>query len=146
MYDIIRSVQKVSSHVIWKIEIFIDGDTRNIVHRTMMPQSPSKQAPWDLTRFSQSLFHCSKHSAKFFVGIAISCPFIFSWILLTVWNLFPIKGDCSFGKSQKSKGAKPGLYGGWIIWVVWNFTKKLHETWYMSGRVVVMKLPVTSCP
>ena len=28
-------------------------DTRNIVHRTMMPQSPSKQAPWDLTQFSQ---------------------------------------------------------------------------------------------
>ena len=24
-------------------------DTRDIMHRTMMPQSPSKQAPWDLT-------------------------------------------------------------------------------------------------
>ena len=28
-------------------------DTRNIVHKTMMPQSPSKEAPWDLTQFSQ---------------------------------------------------------------------------------------------
>ena len=28
--------------------------TRNVVHRTMIPQSPSKQAPWDLTQFSQS--------------------------------------------------------------------------------------------
>ena len=28
-------------------------DTRNIVHRTMMPQSPSKQAPGALTQFSQ---------------------------------------------------------------------------------------------
>ena len=28
-------------------------DIRNIVHRTMTPQSPSKQAPWDLTQFSQ---------------------------------------------------------------------------------------------
>ena len=28
-------------------------DTRNIVHRTMMPQSSSKWAPWDLTQFSQ---------------------------------------------------------------------------------------------
>ena len=27
--------------------------TRNIVHRSMTPQSPSKQAPWDLTQFSQ---------------------------------------------------------------------------------------------
>ena len=36
------SVQKVSSHVIWKIETFIKEDMRNIVHRTMMPQSPTK--------------------------------------------------------------------------------------------------------
>ena len=28
--------------------------SRNIVYRTTMPQSPSKQAPWDLTQFSQS--------------------------------------------------------------------------------------------
>ena len=32
----------------------IEEDTRNTVHRTMMPQSPSKQASWDLTQFSQS--------------------------------------------------------------------------------------------
>ena len=36
-----------------KIERFIEEDTRNIVHGTMMPQSPSKQAPWDLTQCSQ---------------------------------------------------------------------------------------------
>ena len=29
-------------------------DTRNTVHRTTMSQSPSKQAPWDLTQFPQS--------------------------------------------------------------------------------------------
>ena len=28
-------------------------NTRNIVHRSMTPQSSSKQAPWDLTQFSQ---------------------------------------------------------------------------------------------
>ena len=49
-----RSVQKVSNYVIWKIDTFIDEDTRNIVHRKMMPQSLSKWAPWDLTQFSQS--------------------------------------------------------------------------------------------
>ena len=48
-----RSVQKVSSHILWKIETFIEKDKRNIVHRTMTPQSPSKYAPWDLTQFSQ---------------------------------------------------------------------------------------------
>ena len=49
-------VQKVSSNVIWKIETFIEEDTRHkkLVHRTMIPQCPSKQAPWDLTQFSQA--------------------------------------------------------------------------------------------
>ena len=37
-----KAVQRVSSHVIWKIETFIEEDTRNIVHRTRIPQSPSK--------------------------------------------------------------------------------------------------------
>ena len=36
-------------HLLKKIQ-----DIRNIVHRTMMPLSPSRQAPWDLTQFSQS--------------------------------------------------------------------------------------------
>ena len=49
-----RSVQKVSIHVLWKIETFIEEDTRNIVLRTMTPQSPSKWAPWNLRQFSQS--------------------------------------------------------------------------------------------
>ena len=48
------SVQKASSHVIWTIEIFTEEDTRNTVHRTMSPQSPSKHTPWDLSQFSQS--------------------------------------------------------------------------------------------
>ena len=87
----------------------------------MMPQSPSKKAPWDLTQFS----HCSKHSAKSFVGIVISCPILFSWISSMVWNLFPFKGDFNFGKSQKSQGIKSGLYGGWVTWVIWCFAKKL---------------------
>ena len=37
-----RSVQEVSSHVLWKTETFIEEDTRNTVRRTMMPQSPAK--------------------------------------------------------------------------------------------------------
>ena len=35
------------------METFIEEDTRDIVYRTMTPQSPSKQASWDLTQFSQ---------------------------------------------------------------------------------------------
>ena len=75
----------------------------------MVPQSPSKEAPWDLT----------------VLPVTVSCPVIFSWISFMVWNLFPFKGDFSFGKSQKSQGAKSGLYGGWVTWVIWCFTKKL---------------------
>ena len=41
--------------------------------------------------------------------ITISCPVIFSCISLMAWNLFSFKGDFSFGKSQKSQGAKSGL-------------------------------------
>ena len=37
----------------YEIEAFIEEDTRNIVHRTMMPQYSSRWAPWDLTQFSQ---------------------------------------------------------------------------------------------
>ena len=78
--------------------------------------------------------------------VAISCPIIISWISFMVWNLFPFKGDFSFGISQKSQGTKFGVYGGWVTWVIWCFTKKLHEMWCMSGHVVFMKLPITSCP
>ena len=38
-------------------------------------------------------------------------------------NLFPFKGDFSFGKSQKSQGAKSGLQGHWVTWVIWCFDK-----------------------
>ena len=66
------------------------------------------------------------------VSIAISCPIMFSWTSLMVWNLFPFKGDFSFGKSQKSQGTKSGLQGGWVTWVIWCFAKKLctrHGVW-----------------
>ena len=42
-----------------------------------------------------------------------------------VWNLFPFKSDFSFWKSQKPQGAKSGLLGGWVTWVIWCFTQKL---------------------
>ena len=45
--------------------------------------------------------------------IAISCCVIFSWISSSMaWNLFPYKGDFSFGKIQKLQGTKSGLQGG----------------------------------
>ena len=43
---------------------------------------------------------------------------MFSYISSTFWNLFPFKGDFSFGKSQMSQGTKSGFRGaespGWF--------------------------------
>ena len=55
-----------------------------------------------------------------------------SWISSIVWNLLSFKGDFSFGKSQKLQGAKSGLYGDRITWVIWCFAKILcagHGAW-----------------
>ena len=44
-----------------------------------------------------------------------------------IWNLFSFKGAFSFGKSQKLQGAKSGLYGGWVTWVIWCFAKNCRR-------------------
>ena len=88
-----RSVQKVSIHVIWKIETIVEEDTRNLYI-----------GQWPLSPLQSRHLETSHSSPNF-----ISCPIIFSWISLTVWNLLPFKGDFSFGKIQKSQGAKSGL-------------------------------------
>ena len=51
-----RSVQKVSSHILWKIEKFMDEDTRYKKHCTWDNDAsvPFIVGPWDLTQFSQS--------------------------------------------------------------------------------------------
>ena len=53
------------------------------------------------------------------------------------------KGDFSLGKSQKLQSAKSGLsHRGDVM-----FRQKfLHKTQCMSECVVMMKLPITSCP
>ena len=71
-----RSVQKVPSHALRK-QTFTEEDTRDL-HTGRGHESPSTWAPQALTQFSQHLFHRSKHSAKSFAGIAISCPVVFS--------------------------------------------------------------------
>ena len=50
-----RSVQKISSHVIWKIETFFEENTRYKKHCTWDNDAsgPFKVGPWDFTQFSQ---------------------------------------------------------------------------------------------
>ena len=107
-----RSVQKASSHILWKIETLIEEDTRHKKHCT---QDNDTSDPFKVGSLGP-------HTD---LPVAISCPVIFFWISAKVWNLFPFKGDFSFGKSQKSQGTKSGLYGGWVTWVIWCFAKKL---------------------
>ena len=54
-YNNMGSVQKVSSHAIWKIETFTEEDTRYKQHCTQDNEAsvPFKVGTWDLTQFSQ---------------------------------------------------------------------------------------------
>jgi len=53
-------------------------------------------------------------------------------------HLFPFNGDFSFGKNQKSQGAKSGLYGGLTdLGDVILYNKSLHESCRMGRRIVL---------
>ena len=93
MYEV---CPEVSSHIIWKIEVFIEEDTRYMKHCTY---NNDTSVPFKVGTLKP-------HTV---LPIAFSFPDVFSWILSMVWNLFPFKGDFSFGKRQKSQGAKSGL-------------------------------------
>ena len=92
-----RSVQEISGHLIWKIDTFIEEDTRYRIHCTQ--DNDNALVP----------FRVGTLGPHTVLQITISCSVIFCWISSMVWNLFPLKGDCSFGKSQKSQGTKSGL-------------------------------------
>ena len=64
-----------------------------------------------------------------------------------VWNLFPLKGDFSFGKSLKSQDAKSRLQGGWVTWVIWCFPK--NSAWdvtqeYCCHEAANHQLPIAA--
>ena len=100
-----RSVQKVSSHVIWKIETFIEEDTRYKKHRTL---DNDASVPFKVGTLGP-------HTV---LSISTSCPIVFSWISLMVWNLFPFKGDFSFRKARSHRMSNMGCRGtkspGWF--------------------------------
>ena len=113
-----RCVQKVSSHVIWKIEVYIENDTWYKKHYT---SDNDALAPFKVGTFGSHTI----------LPIGISCPIIFSWISSMVWNLFPFKGDFSFGKSQKSQGAKSGPLGGLSESLGWFDVSLKSSVWDM---------------
>ena len=91
-----RPVQKVPSHVLWNTESFTEEDTRYKKHCTQDNDT------WILFKVGTLVSHIVP-------PIAISCYITFSWISMMVLNLFPFKGDFTFGKSQTLQGAKSGL-------------------------------------
>ena len=114
-----RSVQKVSSHAIRKIE------TKYKKHCNV--------SQWCLSPLQSR--HLEPHTV---VPVTISCPVIFSWISSRVWNLFPFKSDFSFGNRQVA-GHQIWAMGGWVTWVICCFAKKaawdvMHEWARCSGE------------
>ena len=82
----------------------MEEDTRNIVHRTVSPQFPSKEAPLDFTQFSHSPSAVPLYFPESHRWSDISSYFFFFFL-----NLFHFKGDFSFEKSQKLQDTKSGL-------------------------------------
>ena len=79
--------------------------------------------------------------------IAVRCPVVFSWISMIARNLFPFKGDFSFGKSQKSQGTKSGLWGaespGWFDVLPKNSTwDVMHEQVCCRDEAANHQLPI----
>ena len=102
-----RSTQKVSSHVIWKIETFIEEDTRYKKHCT---KDKDASVPFKVGTLGP-------HTV---LPIAISFLIVFSWISSTVWNLLS-KVLLVLGKARSCR--VPNLF----------LKNTLHKTWCMSG-------------
>ena len=122
-------------HLLKKIQY-----TRNIVYRTMMPLSPLKQAPWDLSQ------HCSKH-CKILYWNRHWLPHCIFLNLIDGLKSLPFQRCFQFSEKPKVTGYQ--------IWSVGRLShlgdfifhqKTLHETCYISGCVIMTKLPITSCP
>ena len=128
------SVQKVSSNVVWRIDTVIKEDARYKKHCT---QGNDNSVPFEVSSLGP-------HTV---LPITISCPILFSWILSTVWNLFPFKGDfiVVLGKARNHRVPNLGCRGLSHLSDLSLCQRTLHNMWYMSGLIVLTKLPVTSC-
>ena len=125
----VRSVQKVSSHVIRKMEAFIEEATRNIVHVTVTPQSPSGQAPWDLTQFSQLPSAAPSYFPESHQQSEIASLSKVVLILGKVRSCRTLNLDCR--RLSHLLGVSP--------------KKSSRDVMPECGHIV-MKVPITSCP
>ena len=85
-----RSAQKVSSHVVWKMKTFSEEDRRGKKH---CAQHSDASVPFKVGTLGP-------HTV---LPIAISCPVLFSWISSMVWNLFLSKVILVLGKARRHR-------------------------------------------
>ena len=97
----------------------------------MMLQSPSKQAPWDLTQFFQSPSAAPSYFSEFHRWSEVSS-------LSKVISVLR--------KARSHRAPNLGCRGLSHLGDLIFHQKTLHETWHMSRCVVVVKVPITSCP
>ena len=105
-----RSSQKVTSHVIWKIETFIEEDTR---YKKYCIQDNDASVPFKVGTLGPHTASPHHHQVPCCIFLNLidglkSLPFLFS-----------------FGKSHKLQGTRSELKCSWDTWVIWCFAKKL---------------------
>ena len=112
----------------WKIEVFIEEDTRYKKHCT---QDNDASVPFKVGTLGP-------HTV---LPVANSCPIVFSWISLTVWNLLPFKVILFWGKARSCRAPNLGVGVLSHLGDLMIHEKMLLETCCMSRHLVVMKLP-----
>ena len=124
------SVQKVSSHVIWKIETFIEEDTRYKKHYT---QDYNASAPFKVGTLGP-------HTV---LPIAIICPIVFSWNSLMVWDSAQdMMLERAHHHDKAAHHQLPIAAAFWIIRVVsteecWSLIQNLMLICYSTRSVIL---------
>ena len=109
----------VSSHVIWKIE----KCTEDAGYKKHCPCDNEASVPFKVGALGPPTV----------VLVTISCPVVFSWMSLMVWNLFLFKCDFISGKDRRCRVSHLGCSGAEsITWMTWCFAKQFcmrHDAW-----------------
>ena len=129
-----RHIQKVSSHVIWKIETFIEKDTTCKKHCTQDNDTSVH-------------FKVGTLGPHTILPITISCPIRFSWISLMVWNLFPLKVVLVWGKARSHRvqnlGCRDTEWPGWFDVLPKNYAQDvMHEQVCCGDEAANHQLPI----
>ena len=127
----------------------------------MTPQSPSKQAPWELTQFSQSpsaapsYFPDSLTVWNLFIFFFCAFTFISIYFMLNLlpghkllFLQFPFKGDCSLGKVRSRRASYLGCRGaespGWFDVSPKNSAGEVMHVWACCDEAASHQLPIAA--